>query len=214
MDDSQELARLTMDNTSSKELYLRQMMQESTKLPNIISPDTNFSSLDKLNEANSRNMEDYLNDDVGTNPPSQINYKECSLDNPAPQMFTMWADHHTRDMMNPLSNRQTDNNSLIKPYLNGVYEKSDIQIQSIMQRHRISSHMRNKTQKQRKEKPLAMVNSHFDELMFVPRHEVDFLEMRDQMMREHVVKNVQKQKNDQFNSLKIAGQPQQYGGSS
>lgn len=110
------------------------MMQEPTKLPNIISPDTQFSSLDQL-EGNSRVMEDYLNDDVGANQPSNITFKECSMmDEPTPPMFTVWADHQNArgDVMNPLSNRQTDNNSLIKPYLNGVYEKSDIQIQSIM----------------------------------------------------------------------------------
>ena len=59
----------------------------------------------------------------------------------------MWADHQLRETVgsgngNPLSNRGQDNNVLIKPYLNGVYEKSDMQIQNIMQRHRQSANRR------------------------------------------------------------------------
>lgn len=127
-------------------------------------------------------MDDYLNDDLGpANPDCHITFKECTLENTAPQVYTVWADHQTRDL---LSNRQADNNSLIKPYLNGgVYEKSDIQIQNIMQRHRMSTHMnRPKMHRPRtKNRSYAIMNQtkNVGDIIYVPQHELDFLEMSD-----------------------------------
>ena len=101
------------------------------KLPDIISPDTQFSSLEKVNNGCSGSMDDYLNDDLNCRNNGQGSYQENFIENSqgGQEVFSMWADHQNIDTSNlPLDNRP-ENNNFIKPYLNGgVYEKSDKQI--------------------------------------------------------------------------------------
>lgn len=157
------------------------MQEEVTKLPDIISPDTNFSSREKINASNSRQsrLEDYNvgDDSLGGAPtPYDVTFKDSSFDNQtAPQLFRVWAEHQqdSRADVNSLNNGKNDSNNLIKPYLNeGVYEKSNIEIQSIMQRHRIrSSNKSGKKHKPRgQNRSLANTNLVPKDLIYVPQH--------------------------------------------
>ena len=56
--------------------------QELMKLPDIISPDTQFSSLEKLNHGYSGSMDDYLNDDLNCrNNGGQAQFQDNLMDN-------------------------------------------------------------------------------------------------------------------------------------
>lgn len=109
----------------------------------------------------------------GNQIPYDVTFKENSFDNKtSPQLFKVWAEHHhdSRIDINSINNG-VDSNSYIQPYLNGgVYEKSDIQIQSIMQRHRIrSSNKGTKKHKPRAQnRSLASNNLAPKDLIYVP----------------------------------------------
>lgn len=81
--------------------------------------------------------------------------------------------------INPLSSRQTDSGAAyIGPYLyGGVYEKSDIQIQNIMQRHRVSGYLKQRTTKLTKNQPssIQVNNSDLENVIIVPKHKINFI---------------------------------------